>query len=245
MLGPEGAGLGSSAALSVACAAAIHDVLQGFLCIQRDAWCARINKAALAAEHVFHENPSGVDNTIATYGGAVLFAKGETPKHFSVASSGSGVRVIIIDTGVPRSTRDAILAVRQRLDADKPRLEAAFDRMDAIAMEAHGLLQARPLDFGKLDSLVDENHRILCDVLGVGHPSLDKAVSICADAGIHVKLTGAGCGGCVFGFIKDSFPPRELSALMSKLTNEGMKPSVVQLGAAGVCEVPTEPPPSA
>ena len=243
---PEGAGLGSSAALSVAVAAAVNDVLKGFVSVQPEIWRTTINNAALEGERIFHDNPSGVDNTVSSHGGALLFAKGTAPKHFSLSSKegGRSIRVLIVDTGVPRSTKDAILAVRGRLEADKGRIEGAFERMDAIALEAFDILQARPVNVSALDALVDENHKLLRDVLGVGHPALDKAVSLCAASGIHAKISGAGCGGCVFGFIKDSFPSRDLSDLISKLTAEGMRPYVVDLGASGVCEVPTEPPPS-
>ena len=46
----------------------------------------------------------------------------------------------------------------------------------------------------------------LLNMLGVGHPSLDTVHSIARRHQLHVKLTGAGGGGCAFAII----PPCEL-----------------------------------
>lgn len=241
---PEGAGLGSSAALCVASAAAVRDALAGYCCAAGGAWRTAVNAAALAGERVFHASPSGVDNTVSTHGGAVLFAPGAPLAHFALAGRGeAALRVLVVDTGVPRSTAAAVLAVRARRAAQPAAVDAALARMDAIALAAFALLQARPRDHRALDALVDENHRLLRDTLGVGHPAIDRAVALCAAAGVHAKITGAGCGGCVFGFLAPSLAPRALDALTRSLVAAGMRPLVVTLGALGVSQVPTLPPP--
>lgn len=221
---PEGAGLGSSAALCVATSAAVRDALTDYRCTAGPAWRTAVNAAALAGERVFHASPSGVDNTVSTHGGA------------------AALRVLVVDTGVPRSTAAAVLAVRARRAAQPAAVDAALARMDAIALAAFALLQARPRDHRALDALVDENHRLLRDTLGVGHPAIDRAVALCAAAGVHAKITGAGCGGCVFGFLAPTLAPRTLDGLTRVLTDAGMRPLVVTLGALGVSQVPAQPP---
>ena len=273
---PEGAGLGSSAALCVASAAAVRDALADYRCEARGAWRAAVDAAALAGERVFHASPSGVDNAVSTHGGALLFARGAVRAHLSLSPGGgndfstgngsgngkvgsrttssfstgtttststlSGIRVLVVDTGVPRSTAEAVRAVRARRESQPAQVDAALARMDAIALEAFARLQARPRDYGALDALVDENHRLLRDALGVGHPAVDRAVALCAAAGVHAKITGAGCGGCVFGFLAPSLAPRTLDSLTRALTSAGMRPLVVSLGAPGVSQVPAQPP---
>jgi len=54
-----------------------------------------------------HGNPSGLDNSIVTYGGAVLFRKGEPFSHLKC----SEIRVILVNTEVPRSTKDLVAKV--------------------------------------------------------------------------------------------------------------------------------------
>jgi len=52
-----------------------------------------------------------------------------------------------------------------------------------------------------LKELVRVNHHLL-NGIGVGHPALDKIVSISADFGLASKLTGAGGGGCAFTLLE-------------------------------------------
>jgi mevalonate kinase len=66
---PSGAGMGSSAALGVAVLRAMDDA-RG---IQRSD--DEIYERSLAWERVFHGNPSGVDNAMATHGGIAIFKK--------------------------------------------------------------------------------------------------------------------------------------------------------------------------
>jgi mevalonate kinase len=59
---PVGAGLGSSASFSV-CGAAALLKFHGL-----DATDDAINRWAFLAEKIIHGNPSGIDNTVATFG---------------------------------------------------------------------------------------------------------------------------------------------------------------------------------
>lgn len=75
---PVGAGLGSSASYSVCLATALLQ-LNGHLLGSMETAEQRelINQWAFQAEKVIHGNPSGIDNTVSTLGGAVMFKKGE------------------------------------------------------------------------------------------------------------------------------------------------------------------------
>jgi mevalonate kinase len=74
---PVGAGLGSSASYSVCLATALlqsNGYLSGLEAAEQR---ELINQWAFQAEKVIHGNPSGIDNTVSTLGGAVMFKKGE------------------------------------------------------------------------------------------------------------------------------------------------------------------------
>lgn len=75
---PVGAGLGSSASYSVCVATALLK-LNGHLAAGMDTIAQRdlVNQWSFQAEKVIHGNPSGIDNTVSTFGGAVMFKKGE------------------------------------------------------------------------------------------------------------------------------------------------------------------------
>ena len=67
---PIGRGLGSSSALSVASSAAFLEFYTG-----RQFEKELINDLAFQIEKHFHQNPSGVDNTAACFGGLILYQK--------------------------------------------------------------------------------------------------------------------------------------------------------------------------
>src|SRR5439155_4881667 len=68
---PAGAGLGSSAALSVAMLRGVHRFFDDAGPLSGDALVER----AFALERVFHGNPSGVDHTVIARGGCLSYTK--------------------------------------------------------------------------------------------------------------------------------------------------------------------------
>nr|XP_008519137.1 PREDICTED: mevalonate kinase isoform X2 [Equus przewalskii] len=83
---PPGAGLGSSAAYSVCLAAAFLAACEEIPNPLKDGeptsrWTEEdlelINKWAFQGERVIHGNPSGVDNTVSTWGGALRYQQGK------------------------------------------------------------------------------------------------------------------------------------------------------------------------
>ncbi len=75
---PIGSGLGSSASISVCLAAALLTLGKQIpkpLHIETKEVLKIINSWAYLGEKCIHGNPSGVDNTVATFGGGVVFRK--------------------------------------------------------------------------------------------------------------------------------------------------------------------------
>ncbi|KAJ6762766.1 MEVALONATE KINASE [Salix purpurea] len=80
---PLGAGLGSSAALCVAFSAALlacsdtvnMDMKQEGWSVFGESELELLNKWAFAGEKIIHGKPSGIDNTVSTYGNMIKFSK--------------------------------------------------------------------------------------------------------------------------------------------------------------------------
>lgn len=81
---PIGAGLGSSASIAVCLSAALQlqsgslaMPFKGMTTKEKELQLKRVNNWAFVAEMCIHGNPSGVDNTVATGGKAVLFKRND------------------------------------------------------------------------------------------------------------------------------------------------------------------------
>ena len=126
---PTGAGLGSSAAYAVCLSAALLRVA-GQLGVGQpnEEGLSTICRWALASEQVVHGTPSGIDNTTCTYGGAVSFKAGR-----STSVAPSGLRVLLVNTRVPRSTKALVSGVKARREKHIDAVDHVLDAIDAVA----------------------------------------------------------------------------------------------------------------
>ena len=183
---PTGAGLGSSAALSVALVRALDQTL-GLQLLPR-----QVDAAALAAEQVFHGHPSGLDHTIAQHGGFGLFRRGHglTPLYGTPE-----LRLCIGHTGRARDTKGRVSRVAELHREAPVEIGACFARIAALVEEAVAAL--RCADLVALGAAMNQNQREL-GRLEVSCPEIDQMCSLARAAGaLGVKLTGGGGGGCV------------------------------------------------
>ncbi len=183
---PVAAGLGSSASLAVAFTAAYSTYIG--LSLSRE----EISRIAFEAEKIVHGKPSGIDNTIATYGGAILYKGGR----FSQLKVGN-IRdyFIIADTGVPRSTREAVLKVLGLYDKYSRILEHVYLAAEKIVEEAKIALEKA--DTVMLGELMNINHGLL-SAIGVSGLELEQLVHTARRSGaLGSKITGAGIGGAI------------------------------------------------
>lgn len=195
---PTGAGLGSSAAYAVCLSAALLRLGNrgNGPCLEEvSAWAFR-------SEQVVHGTPSGIDNSICTFGGAVSFKAGQCSP-----LGAPPLRVLLVNTGVPRSTKALVAGVAARRRRLPEVVEPLLEALDALAerglqtlaaLTAASSLQEQDEALAALHELVDVNHALLA-ALGVSHASLEKLVGVAATHGLHAKLTGAGGGG--FGVV--------------------------------------------
>ena len=214
---PIGAGLGSSASVSVCLATA---VLYQSRCIslpssqqskERAQYCLdTINRWAFAGELCIHGNPSGIDNTVSTQGKALLFrrATASAPTFIEPLRHFPAHPIILVDTRQQRSTSTQLEKVALLKKSHPAVVSALLDAISAITMDARELLSKPPVSVStkyrerysefvhKLGTLIRVNHALLV-ALDVSHSSLERIRDIVDYSGVgYTKLTGSGGGGC-------------------------------------------------
>lgn len=188
---PGFSGLGASAASSVAIARAIAEEFNLFFSDQE------INEIAYEAEKAYAGNPSGIDNTAATFGGLLWFKKNLVggPNLIEEISLKKPVEIIIGSTGIVANTKAMVKGVAERKKAYPEKYDPLFKKAEELAIEARKSIQQ--FDLLKLGELMDINHHLLKEI-DVSCKELDFLVNIAKEQGAYgAKLTGGGGGGCM------------------------------------------------
>lgn len=188
---PGFSGLGASAASSVAIARAIAEEFSLSFSDQE------INDIAYEAEKAYAGNPSGIDNTAATFGGLLWFKKnlaGGSNK-IEKLSIRKPVEIIIGSTGIVANTKAMVYGVAERKKANPQKYNPLFKKAEELAISAKNAIHQ--FDLIKIGNLMDVNHSLLQEI-GVSCKELDQLVEIAKEQGAYgAKLTGGGGGGCI------------------------------------------------
>eukprot|EP00041_Stephanoeca_diplocostata_P040103 m.1638621 g.1638621 ORF g.1638621 m.1638621 type:complete len:447 (-) comp29351_c0_seq1:52-1392(-) len=246
---PIGAGLGSSAAYSVCLAAGLLDACHVIKrCpVAQACWDATdtrlINDWAFMAEKVIHGTPSGIDNSISTFGGALRFIKGQPSTQLQSVPQ---IRILLTNTKVPRSTKKLVAGVRERKEKFPTVMDPLLESMDALSSAMENVLvdlsqdesqqrdgKWRPENTARLGELIDVNQHLL-NAIGVGHSALDAVCTVAAAHGARAKLTGAGGGGCAFVLLQADLPAGTVASLCAELQARGYTTSETTVGSPGV-----------
>jgi mevalonate kinase len=188
---PGFSGLGASAASSVAIARAMAEE---FGVIVSD---EKVNEVAYEAEKAYAGNPSGIDNTAATFGGLMWFQKNMMGGANIIERIGikKPVEIVIGSTGKVANTKAMVEGVAERKLANPEKYESLFKQAEALAYEGRKALEANNLK--KMGELMNENHRLLQEIQ-VSSQELDLLVDTARKQGAFgAKLTGGGGGGCM------------------------------------------------
>jgi mevalonate kinase len=143
---PIGAGLGSSAAFSVASSAACLQLYHKFLSLPFDTVSNKnlqwINTWAFLAEVLIHGTPSGLDNTTSTYGGMLKFIKGENNQnHYENLLKIPKLQILLTNTKVPRSTKELVSSVRRLYESFPTVISPIFKSIEEITLQFMQLLE--------------------------------------------------------------------------------------------------------
>ncbi len=187
---PLAAGLGSSAAITIAIARA----LAAHFAIELTA--ASAAQIAAAVENLHHGSSSGIDPTVIAHNAAICYTKHKDPEFICPHAN---LELVIADSGTTGSTREAVNAVRLLHSNDPARYSGIFAEIGALVVSARA-----PLEAGKhavLGAVLNANHKLL-QAIGVSTTFLDTLCAAALRAGAYgAKLTGAGTGGCMIALV--------------------------------------------
>lgn len=235
---PIGAGLGSSAALSVCLAAGLLNIraqLQGGEGgVEEETVC----KLAYLSEKILHGTPSGVDHSVSTYGGIIKFVPGQRVTQLRGVPK---LRILLVNTNVSRNTKAVVQKVRDQFIAMPRVVKAVFDAIDGVSLTCLAVLEEMGGERGgdsreryqSLERLVDYNQKLL-EALNVSHDALSDIVETVAEQGLHAKLTGAGGGGFAYVLIPPYAPEKAVATAKSRLLDKGYACWETDLGVSGV-----------
>ncbi len=188
---PPSSGLGSSAAISISLIRAFSAFLGTRLSDEK------VSDFAFEVEKIHHGTPSGIDNTVISHQKPVYYRKGNP---FEFLEIGEEFSVLIVYSGKPGNTKEAVEGVRERWQEEPDRYNQTFSRIGEITKAAKKIIETGNPDH--LGALMNENHELLQE-LGVSSPGLDELVLAALEAGaLGAKLSGGGLGGHIIALVK-------------------------------------------
>lgn len=203
---PIGAGMGSSAAVAVALS---HSLLTyyGVKPEKELVW-----KIAHEGERAVHFRPSGVDTTLATYGGILYYRQGEF-RRLNVQLP-RDYEIVVVNTGVQRSTGTVVKEVLDRYSRLQRIGVYIYLAAEELVERAVGAL--REGDVKILGELMTVNHGLLWS-MGASSVVCDTIVHALVEMGaLGAKLSGAGRGGIVIGLADSNTSPLIIRSLEEK-----------------------------
>ena len=237
---PSASGLGATAALSAAVAAAMNELREA-----GDDDTEHLSRAAHLAEAEAQKGrASPMDTSTSVEGGVVVLSdvkeasaqwaytrtlatpEGERRWEVHRLHPPEGdVFLVLGNTGVHASTSHQVAMVAQALQEAPERMK----EITAIGTVARRGLQALvDGDYDAVGHAMSENHLLLRG-LGVSSPELENLIQAAAPTSLGVKLTGAGGGGCMVALTRQPKATSEAielaggRTLISKLGNPGVR----------------------
>lgn len=200
---PQGSGLGSSAAISVATSAAITSFI-GQNPSKKQIW-----ELSMRGERSVHGNPSGIDTWASLSGGIFLFNKKNGPKQIQTKGV---LQFLVVFSGKTRRTSDLISTVSET----RNKYPSSFEHLSKVAsLLSLELVEAVTKgDLPYLGSLMDLTQLSLSRV-GVSTKELDNLIeSLLRGEAYGAKITGAGGGGSIIALPK----PNMAKSLLRKVS---------------------------
>ncbi|MHC1625049.1 MAG: mevalonate kinase [Methermicoccaceae archaeon] len=202
---PKAAGIGSSAALTVATIGAISSYFD----IKLEP--VEIASMGHAVERAVQGSASPTDTWISTFGGVYRIPE---RRRLSI----SEFIFVIGDTQETSSTKKLVGAVKTLKDNYPSIIGPLMDAMGALSDYGETLLVNGKLE--EVGKLMNLNNSLL-ESLGVGTDALHKFVSVAISAGaLGAKITGAGGGGCMVALSPSKDVAKNIANALEKCGGE-------------------------
>ena len=204
---PHERGLGSSAAAAGAIIRAVLDACR------RDASTSELFALTQTAEKVAHGRPSGLDAAATCSPCPIRFQGGQMRP---LSQRIERAHLVIADSGVHGSTREAVGALRRRYKEDTGTVGPLIGALGALTRTAIAALNDG--DAPALGAAMNRAHAVLAE-LGLSLPILDGLTGAARRAGaLGAKLTGGGLGGCTIALADG---PRTADRIRAELERAG------------------------
>jgi mevalonate kinase len=173
--------------------------------------------------------PSGIDNSIVTYGGYIQYKKSEGVKPLDINFK---LPIIFVDSGQPSKTGETVPYIRDQRNSNKEFVDNILDRLDKISIQSLGALKEQNL--GLFGELMYEYYLEL-KKLDISTEKLDEIIEIAIkNKALGAKPTGGWGGGCCIVLVKDQ---EQAKKLMEVYKQNGFNSFQTKIGVEGVREI--------
>lgn len=214
---PSGAGMGSSAAVTVASLGTLNE-LRGEIDHEK------IAKAGFEIEYEIQGSASPIDTSTSTHGSGIMVSKQKSDDFLWEISRNDkkwnihhmdipDIPMVIGDTGVHAPTGPLVEKVGRFYERSNF-AKQIISEIGELVLD--GMSALRDEDLEKVGDLMNKNHQLL-SILGVNHPKLDSLVQASQRHSYGAKLTGAGGGGSMVALTEE---PELVAELIRKRGGE-------------------------
>ncbi|KAJ3343077.1 hypothetical protein HDU91_000452 [Kappamyces sp. JEL0680] len=234
---PIGAGLGSSASYSVVLSSLLLLASGAISPDLGDSDKDLINDWAFKAEKVIHGQPSGVDNTLCTFGGAKVYRRNAALR--DLEGFNLEPLFLLTDTKVAKNTKRQVAMYAERLNKQPDLMNHISHAIGCISQACIDLFTRQDTDRTAVElefaQLIATNQALL-SAAGMSCAALDRVALLSQEQGLACKLTGAGGGGCALTYISSlaALDPHRIDRLEQQLRSEGMSCFQARLGVKGI-----------
>jgi hydroxymethylglutaryl-CoA reductase len=213
---PRAMGLGGSAAVAVAIIRALDRHFELGLTEEQ------VNALAFRCEQVAHGTPSGIDNTVATYGSPLLYRAGSPPEIERLYFE-KPIPIVIGMTGRESLTAKMVARVRNAWTKNRAVYDRMFKAIDVLTLQALDAL--RRYDLERVGDLMNVCQGLL-NGLQVSSWELEELIQIARENGaLGAKLTGAGGGGSMI-----ALAPEDPASVVRAMHDAGYQAMEVLIG---------------
>ena len=189
-----------------------------------------ISRLAYEGDIIAHGGtPSGIDNSIVTYGGYLQYRKSEGVKRLKINFQ---LPLIFVDSGEPARTGETVSYVRKQREENEKFVNKILNTLNEISFKSLDALKNQDLEsFGKLMF----NYYSELRKLNISTERLDKIVKIALESkALGVKPTGGWGGGCCIVLAENQ---KQANGLIKIFKKNGFNSFQTKIGVKGVREI--------